>query len=378
MQKLIISFILTLFLASCGSQSNQDKLTELRKERNEVEQELNNIDKQIAELEKEITGKGGELEATKKTYVSVESLNPVTFKHFTKVQGQVETDNNIMIPVESPGVVTKVYVEKGDKVSEGEVLAQVDASIIKRQIDEIETGLELARTVYERQKRLWDKNIGSEIQYLQAKNNKESLEKKLETVKEQYGKTKIKSPISGTIDELMIKQGEMAGAGMPAMRVVQLSKMKIKTQVSEDYLKQIQKGNKVYVSPLKGDKTYESKVVAVSNVINPDTRTFEIEIATPDLEDGLMPNMIVDLEILDYTAEDALVVPVNVLQKTSKRQFLFIAEKNSDTYVARKIWITPGRTYKTDVEILEGLRPGEKVIIAGYQDLADGEEVTIN
>ncbi|MCF8303500.1 MAG: efflux RND transporter periplasmic adaptor subunit [Bacteroidales bacterium] len=378
MQKLIISFILTLFLASCGIQSNQDKLTELRKERNEVEQELNNIDKQIAELEKEITGKGGELEATKKTYVSVESLNPVTFKHFTKVQGQVETDNNIMIPVESPGVVTKVYVEKGDKVSEGEVLAQVDASIIKRQIDEIETGLELARTVYERQKRLWDKNIGSEIQYLQAKNNKESLEKKLETVKEQYGKTKIKSPISGTIDELMIKQGEMAGAGMPAMRVVQLSKMKIKTQVSEDYLKQIQKGNKVYVSPLKGDKTYESKVVAVSNVINPDTRTFEIEIATPDLEDGLMPNMIVDLEILDYTAEDALVVPVNVLQKTSKRQFLFIAEKNSDTYVARKIWITPGRTYKTDVEILEGLRPGEKVIIAGYQDLADGEEVTIN
>lgn len=290
----------------------------------------------------------------------------------------METDNNIMIPVESPGVVTKVYVENGDKVSEGEVLAQVDASIIKRQIDEIETGLELARTVYERQKRLWDKNIGSEIQYLQAKNNKESLEKKLETVKEQYGKTKIKSPISGTIDEVMIKQGEMAGAGMPAMRVVQLSKMKIKTQVSEDYLKQIKRGNKVYVSPLKGDKTYESKVVAVSNVINPDTRTFEIEIATPDIEDGLMPNMIVDLEILDYTAKDALVVPVNVLQKTSKRQFLFIAEKNSDVYVARKKWITPGRTYKTDVEILEGLKSGEKVIIAGYQDLADGEEVTIN
>lgn len=377
MKKISFLIVIALFFASCASESNKDQLKELKSKRNELKTEINNINEKISQLQNEIQGEGGELQSRNVTYVGVTKAQPDTFKHFVNVQGEISTDNNIVVPVESPGVVTAVYVEEGDDVARGQKIAETDATIIRKQIDEIENGLAFARDVFERRKRLWEKNIGSEIQYLQAKNNKETLEKKLATVKEQLGKTIITAPISGTVDEIFLKKGEMAPAGFTAARVVKLSDMKIKAEVSEKYLHQIKKGNQVLVNPANSKETFTSEVITVGKVINPENRTFMVEVALPQKDDYLTPNMILELNILDYQKDSVITVPVNVIQNTQNKQFLFVAKRDGDGWKSEKRWISVGRSSKNRVEILEGVKPGEKVISSGYQGLADQESIVI-
>lgn len=377
MKKIAYIIILALFVSACGSQTNKEKLKDLKKERNEIQKELSAINNKIGELEQTIKEKGEKLPSRNITHVRTKKTTYSPFRHYLKIQGEVTSDNNIAVPAESPGVVKRVYVEEGDEVTAGQKLARLDASSLEKQMEELEKGYELAKTIYERRKRLWDKEIGSEIQYLQAKNEKERLEKQIESLKEQLNKKTITSPIDGTVDEVLLKEGEMAAAGRGAFQVVKMMDMKIRGEISESYLNQVKRGDPVTVSPPNSSESFTSTIKTVGQVINQANRTYYVEVAIPRKVKNITPNMIMDLEVLNYKAESAISVPVNIIQKTNKRRFLFVTGEENGQKVAVKKWITMGKTYNKKAEITEGLQDKENIIVAGYQDLSDGEKIIV-
>lgn len=377
MKRICILLGFTLFLAACGNGDKTARLISLKKQAEKLQEEIKLLESEIATEGISLDSLNASVANEKKTYVKVQRIEPSYFKHCIEIQGSVESDNNIFIPPQSPGIVQRIYVEKGDNVKKGQLLAELDGTIILKSIEQVKTGLELATTVFERQQRLWDQKIGSEIQYLQAKTSKESLEKQLAVLEEQYEMTKIISPLDGIVDEIVIKEGEAAAAGFGAIRVVNQNDLKVTASISEKYIKRVKKGDKakVYIPTL--EKELVLKISAVSEAINPDNRAFEIEIKLPDNTLEVKPNMLAIVSVKDYVSENALTIPLNVIQKTGEEKFIFLAKSNSDTYRAERRKIKAGIYYNNMVEILEGLKPMEEVIVSGYQDLADGQIVTI-
>ncbi len=366
----IFTVLIALSLTVCRPRDKQAELARLEAQREA-------IDKKIEQLKEEIAKDNGTPREEVLAYVRAAEVRPEPFQHFIQVQGSVESDNNILVPAQANGVVKRILVRQGDRVSAGELMAELDGAILESSIAELENGLKLAATIYERQARLWDKNIGSEIEYLQAKNNKENLEKKLKTLQEQYRLTKVVSPIEGMVDDVMIKEGEMAAAGRGAIRIVQLSRLKIRAALSENYIPRVRRGDPVEVSIPVVNKTLGLTIDAVSQVIDPNNRTFNIEIRTPAKEGALKPNMLAVVTINDYTNPEALTVPQNVVQRTGNEHFLFVVEKQDGRWVARRRAVTPGETYDNRMEIVDGLKAGDLVISSGFQALADGQPISI-
>ena len=360
-----------LILAACGPRKEEAQLAQLERQRDALTEKIEKLKQEIAQ--KEVPGAKRE----KVMNVIISRVEKELFQHFIQVQGTVESDNNVLVAPQSSGIVKKIHVNAGNRVTKGQLLAELDGSILESSIAEVENGLKLAVTIFERQQRLWDKNIGSEIEFLQAKNNKEGLEKRLETLDEQYKMTKIFSPLSGTVDEVLIKEGEMAAAGIGAVRVVQLSNLKIKVDLSEVYISQIKKNDLVRVSiPVVG-KNFDLRVDAVSQVIDPDNRTFQVEMKIPKSETGIKPNMLSVLTINDYTSHEALKVPLNIVQETGTEKFIFVAEQKSEKWIARRRSVQTGKSYRNWVEVLSGLQEGEHVVTFGYQNLADGQNLAV-
>ena len=237
--------------------------------------------------------------------------------------------------------------------------------------------LNLATTVYERQERLWSKKIGSEVQYLQAKTQKESLEKKLQSLNKQLEMTKIIAPINGTVDKVIIREGEMAVVGMGAVRVVNVSDLKIKASLSESFINDVNKGDIVDVKVPSIGKNDSQKVLSVAKVINPSNRTFEIEVKAPSFKE-IKPNMLTVLSINDYTKEDAIVVPMNILQNTGTEFFVFKVVEKDGKFYAKKEFVKPGKYYNNMIEILEGVSSGESLVTFGFQQISDGSLLTIS
>lgn len=370
LQTSAIIIIAGILLASCGS-NPEARLERLKAER----EKLNN---QIAQLES-VANSNNNGYQTRATSVKVEPARNNEFRHYIEVQGNVESEGNVNVPAESPGIVQSIHVKRGDAVQRGQLLAELDATIILKNISQVETGLELATTMYDRQKRLWDQKIGSEVQYLQAKVNKESLEKQLATLQEQLNLFRITSPISGTVDEVIIKEGEMAAAGFPAFRVVQLTNLKVRANLSEKYITSVNPKDPVTVRLPLLDRDLQLKIDAVSQVIDPNSRTFSIEVRIPQSETGIKPNMMAVLVVNNYVNHGAISVPLNSVQKNGHGEFLFVAEQNGSGMVAQRRDIKTGLTYANRVEVLEGLKAGESIIVFGHQNLADGALVeTVN
>jgi RND family efflux transporter MFP subunit len=367
----IIPVLMMLIISACGPP--QDKQARLAR----LEAQREALDVQIERLREEIAGETDGAPKEALAYVRGIEMQPQLFQHYIQVQGTLESDNNILIPAQSSGVVKKIHVRQGDRVNQGQLLAELDGAILERSIDEVTHSLQLVTTIYERQERLWKKDIGSEIEYLQAKNNKENLEKRLETLKEQYKLTKVLAPISGTVDDVMIKEGEMAAAGFGTIRIVQLSRLKITASLSENYISRVSKNHPVRVQiPVVG-REMELKISAVSQVIDPNNRTFQIEIQIPAQERDLKPNMLSVVTINDYTNAEALVVPQNIVQDTGTGHFLFVATKKNSDWIAHRRTVTLGENYADLVEILDGLNAGDFVITFGFQALADGQTVSV-
>jgi len=336
----------------------------------EYKKQYEELEGKIASLEKEIAEAGGKKNVTKPVYVAVDTLQPGVFRHYVEVQGKVDTDKNITLVSKASGTVEKIYVQKGQFVKAGTLLASIDDAIIKTSIEEVNTALSFAASVYDKQKRLWDQKIGTEIQYLSAKNNKESLERKKESLIEQYKLTKIKAPIDGTIDEIFPNQGEVTAPGAPVFRIINSSNFKILAEIPESYVSKIRKGDEAILSFPDVEETATSKVTVVSDVVNPINRSFQVELDAKNIK-KLKANLIANVKIKDYEKSDVITIPINVIQHSELGDYVFVVEKG----VAVKKMITTGKTYKTSAEVLSGLNKGDKLITVGYQDVVDGQPV---
>jgi membrane fusion protein, multidrug efflux system len=361
---------LILLLASCSSDSTEakkEKLDKLRKEASALNKEIAELE---AELGEEASNKGG-----KKIFVSTLDLEPRTFHHYIEIQGNANSKQNVLIYPEFNAQVKQILLNTGDRVSKGQVIAILDDEVIRKQIDELESSIDLARTLYQRQKNLWDQKIGSEVQYLQAKNNLESLENKLKTARSQQAKTRITSPINGVLDQVNLHVGELASPMQPAFRVVNLSTIEVTAEVSEAYSGQIKNGdNAEIIFPSLGMKK-EAKIRYVGQVINPGDRTFRIEAEIDNSDGRIKPNSLANIRVADYRNENAFIIPTNAIQSSVRGDFVFIAEKKGDELVARRVFVTRGKSYLGETEILEGLTGDEKVIVAGFTNIIDGDEV---
>jgi RND family efflux transporter MFP subunit len=368
----LTSIVIAAILAACSAASQDDKKEQLK----ELKTQQADITKRIAALEAEI--EKATPDSTKKVKtkeVAVTAVTPHAFDHYVQTQGQVESENNIAVTAQTPGVVTHVYVKEGQQVSKGQLLAQTDNAMIVRGIEAQKAQLELATAVYERQKNLWDQKIGTEVQFLQAKTNKESLEKQVASSQQQLEMTRIKSPISGTVDEVVARIGEAVNPGMPAFRVVNTSDLKLVANVSEAYVTNVKKGNKVLINIPELKKDIEARVTFVGKTIDPLSRTFVVEVNLNSRAD-LRPNMTGVIKVVYQTAPDAITVPINVVQEVNGEKIVYVAEANGKDTVARKKVVTVDGVFNGVAQV-QGLNSGDKVITFGYQGLNDGEFVKI-
>lgn len=369
MKRFIFILSLTLLISSCGT---SDKKAQLEKLKNEREQ----LDKQIKELELALNLDSNSSNKTKKM-VSLDTAKLETFTTYIELQGKLDGEENVIATAQTPGVITHIYVEVGQSVKKGQVLAEIDATILKQSIAEIKTQLDYATTMYEKQKSLWEQNIGSEVQYLGSKTQKESMEKRLATLMEQIEMSKIKSPINGTIEELPVKIGQSVAPGMVVFRVINFSKAKVVLDVSETYASKIKNGDKAIVYFPDFAQETEARISFASKYINPNNRSFIAEIRLGSMSFPLRANMIAVVKINDYTKEKTITVPVNILQEGLNETYIMVAEKSGANYVAKKRIITTGVAYGGKIEVLSGIEENDLIIKIGYQNLNDNEIIQV-
>lgn len=351
-------------LVACSAPSNEDKLAELKSKAADLNKEISELETLIAKSD--TTKKDAGLK------VGVSKIENSTFVHNIEVQGKIDSDKNVRLSSTIGGTVDQIYVSKGQSVAKGALLLRTDGDQILKALDEVNNALDLANQLYDKQKRLWDQKIGTEVQYLQAKNQKEGLEKKKASIETQYENTKIRAPYAGVIDEVYAKVGEMLPPGVPALRIVNSNELKLVANVSESYVSNIKAGQpvEVYFPDLK--KTIQSKVYVVGDVIDPVNRTITIEMALAQDKNAYKANMIAYIKIKDYQKASSIAIPVNVVQRNGNENYVYVAVGNKTV----KKNIVLGKVYKNQIEVLSGLSIGDMLITVGYQDLVDGQLIS--
>ena len=358
--------ILTLVLA-CSSPDKKAQLEKLKKEHDKIAIQISN-------LEKELYPAGNKTI----TNVSAESLSKRTFDHFIEVQGRIDGNENIAVSPRSPGVVLKILVKEGDFVRRGQLLAELDADVAKQNLKDLQTQLAFVTDMFERQKALWDQKIGSEAQFLDMKNKKESVENKIAALKEQINMSSITSPIDGTIEDIPIKVGQMASATspQPAFRVINFTRAKAVADVGEAYSSKINTGDQVKIFLPDYNEEIQQRVTFASKFINPTNRTFNVEIEIPSNNKIFRANMIAVIRIKDYSNPSTIAIPQNFIQSSKDEGlYVFIAKEENGNKIARKAFIKTGVTYNGLTEVTNGLDAGDKIITAGYKDLYDGQGI---
>lgn len=362
------------FLASCGG-GDKDPKAELDK----LKQEQAANAAKIAELEAK-TGASAEAAANAATPVSVLSVQPQSFASYLEVQGRADFDENANVSPRVPGVLTSIRVQRGDRVGKGQVIATQDAAVLESGIAELRTRLELAKTVYEKQDRLWKQQIGTEIQYLQAKNNYEALQRSLATQLQQRAMYNVVAPFSGVVDDVPAKVGEMGNPGVPVVRLLSGGGSgKLVADVSENYVSSIKAGDKALVTINDlGISDVPATVRTVSRTISPVSRTFPVELRlTGPAAQQLRPNMVATVRIQNYSKASATVIPVDLVQKDEENSYVFVVEDKGGKKVVAKRVVQTGQTYNGKVEITSGLKANDQVISAGYQNLNEGQQLTL-
>lgn len=373
---LVILFVLT---ATACSQDDNAKLEQKKKELAEARKEYQDLRTKINTLEAELKELDPELKAEGDKAILVSSFVPKrnTFQHKFDVRGTVKSKRNVLMSAEIPARIDRVHVREGQTVSKGQLLVSLDADILNNSIKELQTQLELANTIYERQARLWEQKIGTEVQYLQAKNNKEALESRLATTKAQVAQASVRAPFSGSVDEVPAREGEMASPGIPLVRLTSPDEMYIEAEVSERFLGKVVPGDRVEVQFPIQDKSVESTIAAISEVINPENRTFRVDVKLPKANLDLRPNQVAILQITDYVKKDAVTIPTRLVLRDDQGEYVYAIEKKDKTNVAKKIRVKSGMTYSGQTEIVDGLNGDEELIDKGFRDVAEGVHVAI-
>ena len=361
-------------IVACGETGND--LDAKKSELETYRQELKDLKTKISALEEEIgTEDPSAVNSDKATLVTTMPVPTKTFRHFLEVRGSVTSDKNVTMSARVPAVVERVLVQEGDRVKKGQVLLVQDAETVRRSMDELKTSLELATTRFEKQKNLWDKKIGTEIQFLEVKSNKESLERRIASAQAQLADYTIRAPFSGSIDDVIIKQGETAQTGMPLLQLVSLEDMFITADVSESYLGKFEVGDSVKVTFLSLNQSLNSKINAIGEVINPNNRTFTIEVKLPGDAKLLRPNLLAVLRIEDFHQPDAVVVPTNLILSDNQGDYVYVAEEKDGQLTAAKKPVERGMTYNNETLIASGLSGKEQLIQEGFRDVAEGMNI---
>ena len=377
----VASFVFTVVACgnttSEGKNSNADKKAELQKLRDEQTK----LNSRIAELEGELAKTDTSAAARNAKLVAITPVETKKFSHYIELQGKIDAENIAYVTPRGPGGQVKaVYVKQGDFVKKGQLLLRLDDAITKQQIEQVKVQLDLAQTVYDRRKNLWEKEIGTEVELLQAKNNVDNLNKQLALLNEQASMSNVYAEISGVAEWVNIKVGEVfspATANVLGIRIVNTNNLKLTTQVPENYLDRVNEGTDVEISLPDVGKTLHSKINVKGKTIDPATRSFYIEAKLPASKD-LRPNQIALVKILDYSANNAITIPMNTLQNDEKGKYVMVAVNENGKLVARKRQLEIGELYGNDLEVKAGLKANDALITEGFQGLYEGQAITTN
>jgi RND family efflux transporter MFP subunit len=385
------------FISSCvNSNSKEAQLKQKKAQLEKLKAQKESIDTKIADLQKQIgILDTGSTIAAKPKLVAVQTVQKGDFKHYLELQGSVDSKNvSYITPSGQPGQIKAIYVKQGDKVHKGQLVLKLDDAVqqqnvaaIKQQMGSVQAQLDLAKSVYQRQKNLWDQHIGTEVQLLQAKTNVETLQNQLKaieaqvkTAQEQANQSNVYSNVNGTVDDITAHVGETFN-GNPLtggyIRIVNETDLKITVTVPENYVGKISEGSPVIVTIPDINKTFNSTISFISEAIGNTTRGVTAEIKVPKGMD-LRPNQIATVKILDYSAPNSIAVPLNTIQTGEQGKYVLLANKNGDQLVAKKRNVTVGQLYGDSIEVKQGLEPGDELITQGYQGLFDGEPIYTN
>ena len=372
-KKIIVIALLSLSIISCANKenSNIDQLISsknvkgLQERKATLQAEITKIEEALATLDIK------KVEAL----VEVSTVKDTLFNHYLEIQGSVDTKENILVQPEFSGTLTSLTVTAGQRVTKGQILGKIDDGGLSQQLASLENQYALAKTTYDRQKNLWDKKIGSEIQFLQAQTQMVAAQKGVAQMKAQLSKTVIRAPFSGTIDEVFVEKGQVvAPSALGLMRIVNLGNMFVSTSVPETYIGKLKVGTEVDVYLTSLGKTYIGKVRQIGNFINPNNRSFGIEVSIPNPDNLLRPNQVAKLKITDYTNKHAIVVPTGVIQEdgTSSNYVYVVQGSNGKTGTAKKTLVTVGKSSDNVTEILSGLSANDIIVVEGVNTISDG------
>lgn len=387
MRKIIILLTIFVTVVSCGKKKEENSLqdvlasNDLKKIRL-YKKELDKKEEKLATALKQLSEKISELDPNKKeSLITTIVATEKNFEHFLELQGDVQTKKNVLVYPETPGQIVHVYVREGQRVTKGQPLAQIDAGGLSNQLAQVEVSANLAKTTYERQKRLWKQKIGSEIQYLQAKTNYEAQSNAVSNIRKSLDKYTVKAPFSGIIDDVIKEQGTVVAPGpySEIFRIVNLGDMYVETNVPESHIASIKKGKRVQVVVPVIGKTIFSKVRQTGSFINPANRTFKVEVAIPNKDRIVKPNMTAKLKINDYTNPKGILIPQSVISENAEgQQYVYVVTDVKDnTGIAKQVIITTGKTQGDVVEVLSGIKSGDHIIKEGARTVQKGQKVRI-
>lgn len=382
MQKIVkaVLIVSTIFLASCGAKSDQKtdtlakkkaKLEELKKQQQKLDEDITALQAEIVKLDPSSAN------VEKPKLVSVQPIAAENFTHYIDLQGTVKSDHIYYVAPRNGqgGLVKAVYVKQGDYVKKGQLLLKLDDAVYLKNLQSAQTELEYAQDLYRRQKNLWDQQIGTEYQLVQAKQRVDQAQNQIATIKEQWSMTNVTADINGVADLVNIRVGELFTGQTPQIRVVNNTDLKLTTQVPENYLGRVKDGSNIVISLPDINKTINAKISITGKIIDPISRSFYVEAKLPTDKD-LRPNQIAVVRIQDYNAPTAITAPVNTVQTDEKGKFILVATTENGKLIARKKPVQIGEMYGDKIEIKSGLQAGDKIITEGFQGLYDGQLIT--
>jgi RND family efflux transporter MFP subunit len=362
-----------LLLAACSNKPKATTPTAAKRQQDSVElagliKQQSTISQRIAALQAEL----GKKDSVKSTDVSAITVQPGNFTNYVQIQGRIDAQDNVMAYSQSPGAITGLYVKPGMHVSKGQVLVQLDNSVLGQQIAQAETQVTLNKTLFDRQKNLWDQKIGTEVQFLQAQTALQSSQKQVSALRQQADMYRITAPISGTIDQMDLKLGQIIQPGQNGIRIVNADNLKVKADVPESYSTSVNQGDKVLILFPDANDSLATTITFAAKVIDPGSRSFGVEIKLPRNKE-FRPNMTAVLKIADYSKNHSIAIPVNAVQHSDTSTFVFINQNN----IAKKQVVKVGATYGGKTEILQGLKGGEQLVTEGASEIEDGDKVRV-
>lgn len=375
MKKIIFLFSATILIISCGKEAKKSSLEELNSKKITLTTKIDSLNNLLKSVEVEILKL--DLDKNLQTITTVPVKNDI-FKHFLEIQGVAKANKNIEISPELGGTVTAILVKEGQKVQAGQLLIQLDDSSIKNSINELNTQLSLAKTTFERQERLWKQKIGSEMQYLQAKAQKESLENNLSSLRTQARKMKITAPFSGVVDEIFPRLGELTNPQIPTVRLLNLDNVYVEADVTETYLPIIKQGTETLVYFASIGKEMNTKISQVGNYINPSNRSFKIRINIDNKDQSIKPNLLADIKIVDFETTGIIIPATLVQQDQTGNNYVFTVTTENKSHKVVKNIITIANEYNNEIYVSEGLKVTDTLVNAGARFVKDGDKVKIS